>query len=127
MIQVVFRVFQGYLKGVSGNFQWCFRMFQGTFKEVSRKIEGCFNGVLSEFQGCLQEVEWVFETDNLVMLKSSLLHQQRLKLTMLGRLLKLPIFIVEKAAAQKNGVEFCRILRHRSLLSTNQPLLKSCY
>ena len=58
-------------------------MFQGRFKGVprkfffSRKIEGCFNGVLSEFQGCLQEVEWVFETDNLVMLKSFLLHQQR--------------------------------------------------
>ena len=31
----------------------------------------------SGFQGCLQEVEWVFETDNLVMLKSFLLHQQR--------------------------------------------------
>ena len=52
-------------------------MFKESFKGVSRKIKGCFNGVLSEFQGCLQEVEWVFETDNLVMLKSFLLHQQR--------------------------------------------------
>ena len=42
-------------------------MFQGCFKGVprkfffSRKIEGCFNGVLSGFQVCLNEVEWVFE------------------------------------------------------------------
>ena len=36
-------------------------MFQESFKGVSRKIEGCFNGVLSGFQECLEEVEWVFE------------------------------------------------------------------
>ena len=39
-------------------------MFQGRFKGVPRKfflIEGCFNGVLSGFQACLNEVEWVFE------------------------------------------------------------------
>ena len=35
--------------------------FQESFKGVSRKIEGCFNGVLSGFQGCLKEVQWVCE------------------------------------------------------------------
>ena len=37
-------------------------MFQESFKGISRlKIEGCFNGVLSGVQGCLKEVQWVFE------------------------------------------------------------------
>ena len=36
-------------------------MFQGSFKGISRKIKGCFNEVLSGFQGCLKESEWVFE------------------------------------------------------------------
>ena len=36
-------------------------MFQETFKDVSKKIEGRFNGVLSGFQRCLKEVQWVFE------------------------------------------------------------------
>jgi len=29
-------------------------------KDASLKFQGCFNEVLSGFQGCLKEVEWVF-------------------------------------------------------------------
>ena len=36
-------------------------MFQKSFEGVSRKIKGFFNGVLSGFQECLKEVEWMFE------------------------------------------------------------------
>ena len=48
----------GMSKEVSRVFQ---ESFLGGFKDVSRKIEGCSNGVLSEFQGCLKEVQWGFE------------------------------------------------------------------
>ena len=36
-------------------------MFQESFTGVSMKIEVYFNGVLSGFQGCLKEVQWLFE------------------------------------------------------------------
>ena len=36
-------------------------MLQGSLKGVSRNFQECFNGVLSEFQGCLKEAQWVFE------------------------------------------------------------------
>ena len=36
-------------------------MFQKSLKAASKKIEGCFNGVLSGFQGCLKEIQWMFE------------------------------------------------------------------
>ena len=35
-------------------------MFQESLKGDTRKIEGCY-GVLSGFQECLKEVEWLFE------------------------------------------------------------------
>ena len=38
-----------------------FRMLQGSFKGISRKIKWRFNEVFSWLQGCLNEVEWVFE------------------------------------------------------------------
>ena len=31
------------------------------FEGVSRKIKGYLDGLLSGFQGCLKEVQWVFE------------------------------------------------------------------
>ena len=34
-------------------------MFQGSINGVSRKIEGCSNRLLSGFQGCLKEFQWV--------------------------------------------------------------------
>ena len=49
---------QGGLKGSSRVFLGSFKCDPKVFYDVSRKIEGCFNGVLSGFQGCLQEVEW---------------------------------------------------------------------
>ena len=37
-------------------------MLLGSFKAISSKIKGCFNEVLiSGFQTCLNEVEWVLE------------------------------------------------------------------
>ena len=50
----------GCLREVSKVFQGCFKGVPRKFF-FSRKIEGCFNGVLSGFQACLNEVEWVFE------------------------------------------------------------------
>ena len=40
-----------------------FIVLQRSFKGVSRRIKGCFNGGLSGFQGCLKEVQWVFEEE----------------------------------------------------------------
>ena len=39
-------------------------MFQESFKGVSRTIKGVsMDGVFSGFQGCLKEVQWVFEEE----------------------------------------------------------------
>ena len=51
-----------YFKGVSRKFQECSKKVLQCLAEFSRKIKGCFNGALiSGFQACLNEVEWVFE------------------------------------------------------------------
>ena len=54
------------MRNVSKVFQQCFKEVSSKgvprkFLDASRKIEGWFNGVLSGFQECLEEVEWVFE------------------------------------------------------------------
>ena len=65
-LNCISRVFEVTSKGISGKFQKYFkgvpRKFLLCLAEFSRKIKGCFNGVLiSGFQACLNEVEWVFE------------------------------------------------------------------